>query len=360
MRTLLITLIIIVTVIYTIPQANAIEEIEYEPPEEKTWFLKARKFHEKGLVKKFKTGIVEQIRLAYGYQGLVTFNTMSNSSSTDTDYNYLVGDIRFTTKFRNKGFFLFQANAARYSPKYRKFYNKFSDIYYLTPEILNHKLLIGQNRTPVGLEGGQSQYTLLLANRSMIARNFGNARPLGVRLQADWGIVDYDLGVFDSGRLMEDVGKGAEFIGWLNIKPLSHVREKYGDLKIGGGVQAGSRENAYDVLLSGLEYKYGDFLFNAEYAIADGYNGNSISQNKVQGMYSTLAYHVTPELQLVARYDYFDSNLRQSQDSKQEYTLGFNYYFADQKFKGIVNFVKGINTAGANYNKFILMTQILF
>lgn len=354
-----ILIILLTFIIYTIPQANAIEEIEYEPTEEKNWLLKAKKFHERGLVKKFETGIVEQIRLALGYQGFITFNIMSSSSSTDTDYTYLVGDVRFTTIFRNEGFFLFQANTARYSAKYRKLYNKLSDIYYLTPEILNHKLLIGQNRTPVGMEGGQSQYTLLLANRSMIARIFGNARPLGVRLQSDWGMLDYDLGIFDSGRLMEDVGKGAEFIGWMNIKPLNHIKEKYGDLKIGGGIQAGSRENAYDVLLSGFEYKYGDFLFNTEYAIADGYNGNSISRDKAQGIYSTLAYHATPELQLIARYDYFDPNLRKSRDSIQEYTIGFNYYFAEQKFKAIVNFVRGINTTGVDYNKFILMTQIL-
>lgn len=352
-------LIIIFAFIFSVSKANAIEEIKYEPDKEKSLFLKARSFHEKGMVKTFKTGIIKRIQLRYGYQGLTTFNAMSNSSSTDTDYTYLVGDVTLITKFRNEGLFLFQANTARYSPKYRKLYNKLSDIFYLTPEIFNHKLLIGQNRTPVGLEGGQSQYTLLLANRSMIARIFGNSRPLGVRLQADWGVLDYDLGVFDSGRLMEDVGKGAEFIGWFNIKPLNNIREKYGDLKIGGGVQAGSRDNAYNLMLSGLEYKYGDFLFNTEYAIADGYNGNSISANKAHGFYSTAAYHLTPKFQLVARYDYFDPNLRKSQDAKQEYTVGFNYYFVKQKFKTVFNFVNGINTTGADYNKFILMIQFL-
>ncbi len=358
MKKSLIIIFAIIT-IFTTPQASAIEEIELEPPKEKNWLLRARVFHEKGLVKNFEIGIIEQVQLELGYQGLITFNTFSNSSSTNDDYTYLVGDVTLKAKFRNKGEFLFRSNAARYSPKYRKFYNKFSDIFYLTPEFLNHKLLIGQARTPVGLEGGNAQYTLLLADRSMIARTFGNARPLGVRLLSELGIIDYDLGVFDSGRLMEDVGKGAEFIGWLNIKPLNHIKEKYGDLKVGGGVQAGDRENSYTVLLSGLEYKYDDFLFNTEYAIADGYNGNSISTDKAQGMYSTLAYHVTPKLQLVARYDYFDPDRGKSRNSKQEYTIGFNYYFVKQKFKGIFNFVRGINSAGADYNKFILMTQIL-
>ncbi len=357
MKNLIIIFAIIIA--FATSQASAIEEIELEPPEEKNWLLKARVFHERGLVKRLETGIIEQIQLELGYQGLITFNTFSNSSSTDYDYTYLVGDISLITRFRNGGLLEIQSNAARYSPEYNKLYNKLSDVYYLTPKFFNHKLMLGQNRTPVGFEGGQSQYTLLLADRSMIARTFANARPLGVRLLSDWGIVDYDLGVFDSGRLMENMWKGVEFIGWMNIKPFNNIREKYGDLKIGGGVQAGSRESDYTVLLSGLEYKYGNFLFNTEYAIADGYNGNSISQNKVQGVYSTLAYYITPKLQLVTRYDYFDPDRKKAQNSKQEYTIGFNYYFVGQKFKGIFNFVSGINSADADYNKFILMTQIL-
>ncbi len=353
-------LIILIVIICTVSQANAIEEIKLEPPEEKTWLLKAKEFHKKGLTKKFESGIMKQIMLRYGYQGSVIFNTMSNSSSTDTDYKWGVGDVMLRAKFRNDGLFVFQANTARYSSRYRRFYNKLSDFYYLTPKFFNHRLLIGQNRTPIGWEGGSSQYTLLLANRAMIARNFGNTRPLGLWLLADWGLVDYDLGVFDSGRLLEDVGEGAEFVGWLNIKPLNNISEKYGDLKIGGGVHAGSRENSYNVLLSGIQYEYKKFLINAEYAIANGYNGNSISANKAQGMYTTLAYHVTPKFKLVARYDCFDPNRRNSQDLNQEYSVGFNYFFVEQTFKAVVNFIKGINGAGADYNKFILMTQILF
>lgn len=74
-------IILFAIIIYTTPKANAIEEIKYEPAEEKNLLLKARAFQEKGLEKTFETGIVKQVKLALGYQGLFNFNTLSNSSS---------------------------------------------------------------------------------------------------------------------------------------------------------------------------------------------------------------------------------------------------------------------------------------
>lgn len=340
----------------------AIEEIKYEPEQEEQRVLKGRSlksFYKEGLSKTFEAGIVKEVQLQGGYQGFLNFTTYRNSSSTNSKYKYLVGDVRVRTIMRDDSLLLFQMNTARFSRVNNTLYNKISDYYYRTSKIYNHNLIIGQRRTPIGFEGGQSQYTLFLANRAMISRILGNSRPLGVGVRSDWGLADYDIGFYDSGRLLNNVGEGSEFTGWLNLKPLNNISEKYGELKIGTGLLVGKRETNYNVFGSYISYKKNKFFIDVEYALADGYNGNSISGNKAQGLYSTIAYDFTPKIQLVGRYDYFDPNTDVSQNSKREYSVGLNYYFLRQKLKAVVNFVHGVNDVGPDSNKFILMTQIL-
>ena len=55
----------------------------------------------------------------------------------------------------------------------------------------------------------------------------------------NYDFVDYDLGGFSSGTYFSDFFPGAEFDGWVNIKPLAKTKGKYGILKIGGGIATG-------------------------------------------------------------------------------------------------------------------------
>ena len=111
------------------------------------------------------------------------------------------------------------------------------------------------------------------------------------------------------------------------------------------------------VLLVTLEHGY---EINDVTIKADGYNGGrGLSSNKAEGLYTTLAYRLTPKLQLVGRYDQFKPNLDYSADIRREYTAGLNYFIKGQALKLMLNYVFCQNDVKEDSHRIILGTQIL-
>ncbi len=237
----------------------------------------------------------------------------------------------------------------------------FADMYVATNKIPHHRVWLGNTRPPVGMEGGYSPYTLPFVARSQISRNFGTVRRLGARVKGDFDLIDYDFGVYSSDTYWQAFFPGTEFIGWVNFKPLGKTNDKYGELKIGGGVQSGQRTCDYTVTGAYIGYEYKKWLMNFEWANANGYNGpagHSIDKH-ADGFYSTLAYRVTPKLQALLRYDEFDPNKNLSHNKRKEYVAGINYYIKGQGLKLIMNYIFCENQAAKNSHRIVLGTQIL-
>ena len=74
----------------------------------------------------------------------------------------------------------------------------FADVFVATNKIPHHRIQIGHFRPQIGMEGGNSSYTLAFLGRSQIARNFGSARRLGGRIKGNYSLVDYDFGLYSS------------------------------------------------------------------------------------------------------------------------------------------------------------------
>lgn len=239
--------------------------------------------------------------------------------------------------------------------------NLFADMYVATNVVPHHRFWLGNTRPPVGMEGGYSPYVLPFVARSQISRNFGTVRKLGARVSGDYSLVDYDLGLYSSDTYFQEFFPGTEFVGWMNFKPLGKTNGKYGRLKVGGGLQAGNRENSYCVTGAYIGYEYKKWLLNFEWANANGYNGPagySIDKH-ASGFYSTLAYRFTPKLQGLIRYDEFDPNRDIVNNKKREYSLGFNYFIKGQGLKLILNYVFCQNDATKDSHRILLGTQIL-
>lgn len=238
--------------------------------------------------------------------------------------------------------------------------NFFKDLYIETHRIPNHTLLIGHSRPTVGIEGGQSPYTLPLASRAQISRHFGNARKLGVRLRGDYSFLDYDLGAYSSGTYFNDFFPGQEFDGWVNFKPLAKCNEKYGKLSTGGGIATGQRDSKnFTTVGAHLGYEYKKMWFRAEYATANGSNGGSgLTRKNRQGYYLTLGYHINKKLEAIVRYDKFDPDKHISHNNQKEYTFGMNYYLKGQALKLILNYVFCQNDSKKDSHRIIVGTQI--
>lgn len=237
----------------------------------------------------------------------------------------------------------------------------FSDVYVATNKIPHHRFLVGYTRTPVGMEGGSSAYTLGFLGRSQIARTFGTVRKLGARARGDYSLIDYDLGVYSSDTYMQEFFPGTEFVGWVNLKPLGKTDGKYGRLKIGGGLQAGKRDNNYCVTGAYIGYEYKSFMAEFEWAHANGYNGTlgrSVTDH-ASGFYTTIGYMITKKLQALVCYDQFDPNTHVGNDKSREYTFGLNYFIKGQALRVMLNYAFCQRDNAKDSHKIMLGTQIM-
>ena len=239
--------------------------------------------------------------------------------------------------------------------------NLFADMYVATNKIPHHRVLVGNSRPPVGMEGSYGPFVLPFIARSQISRTFGTVRKLGARVSGDYSLIDYDLGVYSSDSYFQEFFPGAEFIGWVNLKPLGKTDGRYGKLKIGGGLQGGHRDDNYCVTGAYVGWEYKRLLLNFEWANANGYNGTSghSTSTKASGFYTTVAYRITPKLQALFRYDQFDPNRDVSSNNRKEYTVGLNYFIKGQGLKLILNYVFCQNDAAKDSHRILLGTQIL-
>ena len=236
----------------------------------------------------------------------------------------------------------------------------FSDVYIATNKIPHHRIQFGHFRPQVGMEGGNSAYTLGFLGRSQIARYFGTARRVGARIKGDYSFIDYDFGLYNSDTFFDEGFPGAEFISWINIKPLARVENKYGQLKIGAGIDVGHRHDNFCVTGAYIGYNYKKFMAEFEWANANGYNGYyGFSRKHATGFYATIGYMITKKLQILACFDQFTPDKTAADNKKREMTLGLNYFIKGQALRLILNYVFCQNDAAKDSHRIMLGVQIL-
>lgn len=307
-----------------------------------------------------KSKFIESLKLNGAVQAFFDYSQPTQGSNGSFNFTFLDTHLWVTGKaFGENSDFKVMFNPLRDIQGYDGFKSIFSDVYVQTKTSPNTKVLVGQSRTPIGVDGSLSQYELPFVYRSQIARNFSNIRALGVKHTGSFDYVDYNVGFYDSTRFMQNLAQGTEFTGWVNFKPLAK-HEKFGKLIAGGGVNTGKRYNSYTVLGGYLGYEYKKFSANLEYSHADGSNGTYYNRNNAEGYYGTVAYFVHPKVQVLGRYDFFDPNKEIRNNNSKEYTLGVNYYIKGEKIKLVANYIFHQNDMTQDSNKFLLMTQLLF
>lgn len=309
-----------------------------------------------------KNKILKDLQFHAAYQGSFNFSKSSNRKDWLTTYTPSLYEGWVTGTFNDKRetSFTFSYTPSRDVSGYNRFWEMFSDINVSTNLTKNNRLLIGQSRTPIGVEGGQGQYSLPFVNRSQIARNYGNIRTIGARLKGNYKYADYDLGVYDSGRYFNNMFRGAEFAGWVNVKPLANLDEnKYGKLKFGVGLNSGKNKHNYTVVGAYAGYDYKKFSANFEYAHANGYNGLRNRRNDSEGYAATVSYYIHPKVQILGRYDNFIENKSITKTPTQEITAGVNYYIKGDNLKLMFNYIYKKLPSGVSSNGLIVFTQIM-
>ncbi len=304
-------------------------------------------------------GPVDRIQFYGKYRGNMSFNFVEQGDY-DGDYDITSIDVGMMGQLNPQYKTDFKLQFKLTPTSERTFFqNLISDAYIVNSAIPHHQIMIGNSRNQVGVEGGMSTTYVPFILRSQIARTFGNTRAFGARVIGNYSLVDYSLAFNSSDRFFREFFPGAEFTGWVNLKPLGKTDGRYGKLVVGGGLNAGKRHENYTVGGAYIGWNYKDFMINAEYAVADGYNARVLSTDKAEGFYTTIGYKLTPKVQLVARFDQFDPNRDMDGDIRREYSAGINYYVIGQGMKILLNYVYCDNQNLEDSHRLLLGTQIL-
>lgn len=305
--------------------------------------------YDKGIVDKMQVYGAYNSALAMGWTG----------SDYDSNYDFNFGQIGVLGKFTD-GHTQFKLLVNPYNSSENNYMQNFiADAYIVNDRIPHHKIIAGVSRNQIGVEGGQSSFTLPFANRAQISRNFGNVRAMGIRLAGDYKLTDYSLAFNSSDRFFHSFFPGVEFTGWINFKPLGKTDGRYGKLVLGTGLNAGRNHNDYTVGGAYAAYYYKNFMANFECAIADGSNGRYVNTNKQSGFYTTIGYKITPKLEILARYDEFDPDRNIANNNRREWTAGINYYLKGQALRLILNYVFCDNDNMPDSNRIFIGTQVI-
>lgn len=287
----------------------------------------------------FEKGFIDNISPWIDYNSYMS-NLWTGGNYQNTLYNINFADIGFNINMRDKKTFVrFMFSPVKTYEGKNYFQSFFADNYITYKISKNNTILAGHTWVPLGIEGKESPLVWQFFNRSQTSMNYSSVRALETKLMGNYKYVDYQLGFGSSGRGFTDWFPGAEFTSWFEFKPLANTNGKYGKLTIAAGFNGGNSVSHYAVGAGAINYEYKRLRAITEFGMANGSNGAlGYSPNKSQGINATLAYRLTPRLQILGRYDQFDPNTEKENDLRREYTAGINYFIKGQALKLMLNY----------------------
>lgn len=315
----------------------------------------------------FTKGPIEYISPWVDFNGSFS-NVWSGENYQNTLYNINFQDVGFNGKFRTKDdpasgkktVFRLMYNTGKLIPGYSYMEGFMADNYIMRYWTKDDQVLAGYARAAVGIEGGESPFTIPFFGRSQISRTYGNVRTLGIKAQGNHKYYDYSAGLFSSGRFFQQWFPGPEFVGLFSVKPLAFTDGRFGKLTMGGSLNSGSAQDHYCVTGAHAIYEYKRLKVSTEYATADGSNGSTgFNGNSSEGFYGTVAYRITPRLQALMRFDRFDPNKNVANDIRTEYTAGLNYFVKGQALKLMLNYVYYTVENGQYGSRIMVGTQLI-
>lgn len=356
--------VLLFLLIFFIPSAYGIDEVVLDVDDDikdlREVDMQAKKFYlfEEKLTKHFEKSPIESAHLFGFYRGAFDMDI----NSDDSDLTYGIGSMSAGIDGDFKDGKTHYEMRFRFNPKHDCSFLQYlpSNMYIANTSIPHHTIVVGHTRTPSGYEGGKSMTTIPFYNYSQISRSFGNVRKVGARVKGHYNYIEYDLGGYSSDVYFKSFFPGTEFSGWANVKPFGdNNKDKLGVLKLGGGITSGHRNDDYFVAGAYAGYEKNRFSADFEWAKADGYNGGKgFSTNEAEGFYTTLRYKLSPQVQVIARYDQFKPNLA-LQEVKREYVAGMNYFIKGQAFKLMLNYIYCDNNVAEDSHRILIGTQIM-
>ncbi len=208
-------------------------------------------------------------------------------------------------------------------------------------------------------EGSNSATELILPERALVSRRFGDKRDLGIKVDKKLGnYFYYSLGLFN--------GQGLNHLDKNNQKDAALRLEVYpmDGIMVGGVAYTsiGQRNLAgtKDRLEGDVRLSLHNVLLQAEYIWGRDKLKDNFHFQRSHGMYGAVGYTLFDKLQPVFRVGFLDPNLSASNDRTTAYEGGVNYYFQGKQMKLQASFSVFHPQQGANSREGILAAQVTF
>jgi hypothetical protein len=188
---------------------------------------------------------------------------------------------------------------------------------------------VGQFKIPVSLEALQSSAKLLFPERSIVSREYGDRRDIGIRVDKKIGdFFYYYAGIFNGqGQNVTDTDHAKDLALRLEAYPIT-------GLTIGGvayGTVFDRTGNVRDRLEGDLRYEGQGLIIQGEYI--HGWTGPKNRRLEGQGTYGAIGYTILDTVQPVFRSGVLDTNIgnippqTQSESGPQYFFEGTLNYF---------------------------------
>jgi hypothetical protein len=226
-------------------------------------------------------------------------------------------------------------------------------------------VVAGQFKIPISLEALQSASRLLLPERAKVAREYGDRRDIGIKVEkkiAD--VFYYYVGIFNgNGQNTTDNDRAKDLGLRLEAYPipgLTIAGAAYGT------VGAGPKDTVRNRVEGDLRLDISDLIVQGEYIHA--WTGPDARRLEGQGFYGALGYTIAQQIQPVARLGYLDINMgddiapRTEAESgpQRQFEIGLNYLVKghDAKITGGLSYYS--QEHGKDITEFTLQTQATF
>lgn len=227
----------------------------------------------------------------------------------------------------------------------------------------------GQFKNLVSWEGYNPSAKVIMPERSLVSRTYGDRRDLGIKAEKKFEHLMYALAVFGgNGPNQPDTTNNQK-----NVVLRAEVYPIKGTL-LGGLVYyaVGDRDapNTQDRAEADLRIDLANVLFQSEYIQAWDMNATGTDRVEGQGAYAALGYTFLDHVQPVVRVGFLNPNMHAANDGTGVYELGVNYFVKTGESKdemklqlsySLFNNAQNYqNTKGNNQNQVILNAQVAF
>lgn len=201
---------------------------------------------------------------------------------------------------------------------------------YLTYQTPWFDISAGQFKTPVSYESNTSSSKLLLPERSLVARTYGEQREMGVKIEKKFEYVGFVLGAYNgSGINRTDDNMQKDVALRLEAYPIKGIT-----LGAMGYTSVGQRDreaSTKDRVEGDLAVQLGDLVVQGEYI--HGWDGAKGARVEGAGWYGLAGYTFAKLVQPVIRVGQFDRNIDVEKDTLSIVEAGVNCYVLKDSVK---------------------------